>query len=246
MNITIDGQTCTVKPGQLILQAARQNGIDIPTLCHHEALAGQACCRLCVVETEDPQGRRNVVVSCTHPVQEGLKVHTSTDKIRRIRRTVLSLLHERAPGAQGALPEYCREYDVPDYGLRFNVDSTEKCILCGLCVKACDTLGTAAIATALRGIDKVVAPPWDEPPADCIGCASCANVCPTAAIDCSEAAGVRTIWGQDFTLVPCAACGKPFATTQELAWLNDRLLDTQQPLDLCPSCRAKALAKGFE
>lgn len=246
MNITIDGRTCTVQPNQLILEAARQNGIDIPTLCHHEALAGQACCRLCVVEVEDDKGRRSVVVSCTHPVHDGMIVHTASPKVMGLRRTVLALLHQRAPAAEGKLPEYCREYGVGDYGLRFNVDSNEKCILCGLCTKACDTLGNSAIATALRGVDKVVAPPFNDPPEDCIGCASCARVCPTSAIDCTDTRDTRTIWHKTFTLVKCAKCGKPYATKEELAWLKDKLLDTPLNLDLCPTCRVKSLATGFE
>jgi len=254
MKVTIDGKVCTAKPGQFIMAVAAENGISIPNLCHHAALPGQACCRLCIVEvreskdggaggTATPQGGGTVVVSCTYPVKEGLQVATQSERIRSLRRTVLALLKEEAPAAEGALKAYCDEYAVPDYGLHFNVDPAGKCILCGLCSKACEELGNCAIQTTMRGIDKVVAPPFNEPPEACIGCAACARVCPTGAIECvldTAGQGTRKIWGKTFELARCVACGKPYATTEELAWLKAKLLDTDLNLQYCPTCRPKA------
>jgi NADH dehydrogenase/NADH:ubiquinone oxidoreductase subunit G len=70
MKIIIDGKICAAEPGQFLLEAARRNGIDIPSLCHHDALPGRGCCRLCIVELEDPAGNRSVDISCIYPVQE--------------------------------------------------------------------------------------------------------------------------------------------------------------------------------
>ena len=238
MDVIIDGKTCIAEPGQYILEIARQNDIDIPSLCHHEALPGQACCRLCLVEIEDAAGCRLIVASCVYPVEESIVVYTKSERIIRLRRTVLVLLKERAPGAEGALPLYCHEYGVAGQ-TRFNEAADEKCILCGLCVKACGELGNSAIQTAMRGVDKAVMPPFNEPPLTCTGCASCARVCPTNAIDWTNNYDQRVIWGKTFPLVKCAACGKPYATAEELAWLHERLLETELNQAYCPECRGR-------
>ena len=246
MKIIVDGKTCEAEAGQFLKEAARQNGIEIPSLCHHSALPGQACCRLCIVEVEieGHEANRTVVVSCVYPVKESITVYTNSEKIIRLRRNVLALLKERVPEPEGALAEYCREYGVLGQNLRFNVKEDEKCILCGLCVKACGELGNNAIQTAMRGIEKLVTTPFNEPSSACIGCASCARVCPAHAIDCFNKDDKRTIWGKDFTLVKCVACNEPYATEEELKWLKDRLLDTELNHEYCPKCRGRASIKS--
>jgi len=250
MRIIIDDKPYEAQPGQYVLEIARQNGVEIPALCHHEALQGQACCRLCVVEAEAAEGS-SIVVSCTYPAKEGLRVNTRSVRVTRLRRAILALLKEQAPEAEGKLPEYCAEYGVSDYALQYNEKPEEKCILCGLCSKACEKLGSFAIQTTMRGIDRVVAPPFNEPSEACIGCASCKKVCPTGAIESIEDLGAqtdgpnavhptRTIWGKTFELIQCAACGKPFATKEELEWLKERLTkDTDLNQEYCPKCRGR-------
>ncbi|MCL2068042.1 MAG: 2Fe-2S iron-sulfur cluster-binding protein [Treponema sp.] len=243
MKIIIDGKTCEAEAGQFLREVARQNGIEIPSLCHHSALPGQACCRLCIVEVEDPGGARSVVVSCVYPVKESITVHTRSEKIIRLRRDILALLKERAPAFEGTLAEYCSEYGVSGCNLRFNVKKDEKCILCGLCVKACEEMGTSAIQTVMRGIHKLVSTPFNEPSSVCIGCASCARVCPADAIEWSNDGDKRAIWGKTFTLLKCASCREPYATEDELKWLKGRLIDTELNLEYCPKCRGRASLK---
>ncbi|MDR2736829.1 MAG: (2Fe-2S)-binding protein [Gracilibacteraceae bacterium] len=242
MNIVIDGKTCEARPGEFLWEIARRNGIDIPALCRHDALPGRGCCRLCIVEIETADGSRSVVVSCVYPVAETIVVYTKSEKIIRLRRVLLALLIERAPAAQGALPAYCREYGVTGCGGLFNTDKDEKCILCGQCTRACQELGTSAIQITRRGVDKIVAPPFDEPPQDCIGCAACARVCPTGSIECSNTQNQRTIWGKTFVLEKCAECGKPYATTEELKWLEPKVVDMEANLAYCPRCRGRRVA----
>jgi NADH dehydrogenase/NADH:ubiquinone oxidoreductase subunit G len=239
MNIQIDGKTCIAEPGESILETARRNNIDIPSLCHHEALLGLACCRLCVVEIEDATGNRLVVASCVYPVAESVTVYTNTEKIKKHRRTNLTLLAGHVPEVKGVLLAYCREYGVIRDDSHMKAVVKEKCILCGLCVTACEALGNSAIQMAMRGIDRVVAPPFNEPSLNCIGCASCARVCPTDAIECESVSGNRKIWGKTFSLVKCAACGEPYATVDELDWLKGKLLDTELNLAYCPNCRRR-------
>ncbi len=221
MIITIDGKQYSVNPGEMIKDAAERNGIEIPSLCHHSALAGQACCRLCIVEVEENNSRK-IVVSCVYPVKEGLVVYSTSEKIKRLRKNILTLIGVRAPKAEGILAEYCTLYNVEPQEERFNADKEEKCILCGLCVKACETVGASAISTMQRGIHKVVSTAFGKPSKDCIGCAACAGVCPAKAISVKESYETREIWGQVFELVVCQSCGKPFATKEMINWLNKK------------------------
>src|SRR5210317_1594158 len=95
VKITVDGQEIEVPVGSTVLEAARKLGIEIPRLCHHEALSMQASCRICLVEMSvERRGRTYnwVDASCVYPVQEGLVVKTDTKKIRKERKIILELL----------------------------------------------------------------------------------------------------------------------------------------------------------
>ena len=220
MKITIDGIVCDAEKGEMLLQIARRNNIFIPTLCHSDALPGLGSCRLCMVEAMD-RGRRSVVASCIYPVKGEIEVFTHSDKIKSIRKNLLMLLYARAPEDE-TINRLRKEYEVPD-NIRFSDDKEEHCILCGLCVKACEELGSSAISTVNRGVTKKVATPYDEPSSQCIGCGACAYVCPTDAIKIEENDGERTIWNKTFQLVRCERCDKPFATREQLEYSNKKL-----------------------
>ena len=85
-----------------------------------------------------------------------------------------------------------------------DVNSKENCILCGLCVKACEAMGTNAISFVDRGTTKKVSTPYDDASKDCIGCGACADVCPTGNISLTDKDGERNIWNKKFNLVPHA------------------------------------------
>jgi len=125
----------------------------------------------------------------------------------------------------------------------------DACVLCGLCAQACASLGTGAISTVSRGVSKKVSTPYDEPSLDCIGCGSCAAVCPTKAIECMESKGHRSIWGRKFKLFRCASCGKAFATEEEYSYALNRInggAKAPVPGDiLCDVCRRKKSADVF-
>lgn len=89
VNITIDGKNCTVEAGKTILQAAGENKIHIPTLCHFEGIKGRANCRMCVVEVE---GMRTFQPACVTAVRAGMVIHTDTDRVRAARKATLELL----------------------------------------------------------------------------------------------------------------------------------------------------------
>ncbi|MHC9538541.1 MAG: 2Fe-2S iron-sulfur cluster-binding protein [Vulcanimicrobiota bacterium] len=239
MNIIIDGKVCKAESGEFLLPIARRNGIDIPTLCHSDALSGQASCRLCIVDVAE-KGWHRIVTSCVYPVTGEIEVMTSSDKIIEMRRTIIMLLSARAPQSE-YINSLKRQYSVQDTG-RFSGDPAEKCVLCGLCVKACEQLGPCAISTVNRGITKKVSTPYDEPSGVCVGCGSCARACPTGAIEMLEDSTSRTIWKRKHDLLGCRICGKPFITWMEMKYLSRRLGIKKYDL-VCKKCRKALLSR---
>jgi NADH dehydrogenase/NADH:ubiquinone oxidoreductase subunit G len=235
LEITIDGKTIGAEKGEFILQAARRDGITIPSLCHHSALAGLGSCRLCIAEINEGGGNK-VVASCVYPLKKNCEVRTRSEKIIAGRRMIISMLHDRAP-EDAYLLELCAEYGVPKED-RYIMPPRLKCVLCGRCAAACATLGNGAISTVGRGTGKKISTPYGDVSADCMGCLACAKVCPVGAIDYEETPETRTIWNKTFTLVKCERCGKPFATKEELGVLKAKLSGAVTGrLDLCPDCR---------
>jgi len=274
LKVTINGKAYEAEKGEYLLDVCRRNRILIPTLCPHEGLAGLGACRLCVVEVNEGSGNK-VVVSCVYPLSRNCKVFTESEKIKGIRKTILSMLKTRAP-AGDRLASLCQIYGVKD-DERFTASKPAKgaartnsprvsgpaekqlasaCVLCGLCAQACASLGTGAISTVGRGVAKKISTPFGEQSADCIGCGSCAAVCPTKAIECGEVKATRSIWGRKFKLLRCASCGAAFATEEEYAYalkkaaVNTAALahDTggaDSPPPLCDVCRKKKSADVF-
>lgn len=236
MEIIIDGKKCVAKNGEYILNIARRNGIHIPTLCHSDALPGQATCRLCIVEVIE-NGRNKVVTSCIFPVTGEMEVVTNSEKIQRMRKTIIRLLSARAPKN-----EYIKKLRE-EYGLsaeaRFSGDDKENCILCGLCVRACDEMGISAISTVNRGIGKKVSTPFDEASDVCIGCGACAFVCPTGAIKILDKDGIRHLWNKDFELVKCQKCGEYFTTQEHIEYMKKKFGE-DKCYSFCEKCRKKA------
>jgi len=150
---------------------------------------------------------------------------------------ILSLLRCEAPESS-EVASLCEKYGAPDY-TRFTAKPGEKCILCGLCVQACESLGTGAISTAGRGIEKTVTTPYDEPSMVCVGCTSCAKVCPTGAIAVEESDGKRSIWGKEQVIKKCKRCGRPIGTFAEI-WRMVKKSGGEAP-DLCEECRKKSI-----
>src|ERR1035438_1773210 len=94
--VIVDGRSAEVPRGTTVLNAARQMGVTIPTLCNYRGLTPYGACRVCLVELETPRGGQ-LVASCSHPIDEKLVVHTETEKVKEARRTVLELLLAQAP-----------------------------------------------------------------------------------------------------------------------------------------------------
>lgn len=237
MKIRIDDMETEVNFGETILEAAKRAGIEIPTLCFSEAFGGQGVCRFCMVEIE-VDGKRRLVASCTYPITEEIEVWTATPAVKEIRRNIITLLYRRAPNSE-LIKKLFHKYNCHQIE---PVNPEESCIMCRLCVKACEKVGADAISTVLRGTEKKVATPFDEESPECIGCSACADICPTGAIPVQEEDGQREIWHKCFEMSRCEECGKYYSTQLVNEHVQQQLELNVSSENICPACRRKKLA----
>ncbi|MFC2039321.1 2Fe-2S iron-sulfur cluster-binding protein, partial [Chloroflexota bacterium] len=182
VSLTIDGKTVAADEGKTLLEVARANSIDIPTLCYHPALEPFGACRLCIVEIAIG-GRKRLVASCNYPVEEGLEVHTASEGVIEARKWLLEVLLARCPNVE-IIQNLARDYGIEEP--RFVLED-EKCIMCGLCVRMCgERMGRSAINFVGRGVDRKIDTPFHIQTEDCVACGACISVCPTGAIDFEE------------------------------------------------------------
>lgn len=238
VTLTIDGKKYTAERGRTVLQVATDNGIRIPTLCHNEAIEPYGACRLCIVEVTRGT-RTRIVTSCLYPVEEGLIVQTASDRVIRNRKMLLDLLLARCSENE-VIKNLAAEYGVTQPSFRQEYWEKNDCIVCGLCVRACEqVVGVSAISLVNRGISKEPAPPFLEKATDCIGCGSCYYVCPTHAIKMEDKNGVRRIhnWKVEFKLKKCSKCGIYWAPEAQLEYIRRKADLPVGFFDICPNCR---------
>lgn len=198
ITLTIDGEKVQAAKGATILEAIRSTGKDVPVICLHPATTPEGICRQCVVEVE---GWRVLVPSCVTQVGDGMVVHTQSERVMRVRRTILEMLNasvdlSQAPelllqmGAYGADPGRFPEAETRTQALiddnPFYVRDYQKCLLCWRCVQACgnDMQYTYALSVGGRGFHSDIATFFEAPMQDttCVFCGNCVAVCPTNAL----------------------------------------------------------------
>lgn len=234
--ITIDDEEVVVDQNTSILDAAKQAGINIPTLCHHESLEDYGACRLCAVEVTK-RGRSKIKASCTYPIREELVVDTRSKRVISARKMILELLLARCPESQ-ELQDLADDIGLKQ--VRFEKEDHD-CILCGLCIRTCnEILGVEAISFKGRGPEREVATPFEDPSAVCIGCKFCSYVCPVNIIDIEDKDGKRIIsrWNTELELVKCKTCGEYFAPQRLLDYLKNRFEELPEVfIDTCLNCK---------
>ncbi len=204
VNLKINGIAVSVPKGSTILDAARQTGVEIPTLCYMKEKNEIGACRICIVEANEGRGFR-LVTSCVYPVSEGMEVLTNSDKVQKARKTTLELIlstHDKSclscvRSTNCELQRLCQKYGVEqtafegskphyekDYSTAHLVRDNNKCILCRRCVAACKEQYVSVIGANDRGFDTSIGQPFglslNSTP--CISCGQCTVVCPTGAL----------------------------------------------------------------
>ena len=213
VKLTIDGVSVEVPAGTTVLEAAKQAGINIPTLCYLKDINQIGACRMCVVDT----GARAFGAACVLPVAPGMVVKTNTPKLRDARRVNLELLlsnHDRKclschRNQKCELQQMCMDLGVEDEGAftgkmnHYDIDdlspsivrNNNKCILCRRCVAACNnTQAVGVIGPVARGFKTQIKSAWDQSLNDvaCINCGQCIAACPTGAL--YEKDGTKKVW----------------------------------------------------
>lgn len=213
VKLTIDGKEIEVEEGKTILEAARMINIDIPTLCFLKDINEVGECRMCVVEVE---GRRGFATSCIQKVEEGMIVHTNTEKVIEARRLVLDLIlsnHDRecltcTRNGNCELQKLAQEFNLDEIEYKGErtpheiddlspsiVRDFNKCVLCRRCVATCKKVqGVGAIDCAGRGFASCVSTAGNNSLANvnCTLCGQCIESCPVGAL--KEKDSTKEVW----------------------------------------------------
>ena len=225
--ITIDGTRLEVPENKNVLECALEAGIYIPHLCHHPDLPENGSCRMCIVEVE---GQEGVTTSCTLRAQDGMVVHTISERINKLRTLALELLLAGHPEDCSTCPKYgnCELQTLIQYigannarmrtrikGIKMEegnpllIHDMNRCVLCGRCVRACNKLrGVGVLQYNKKDLETYVGTLHgkllkDE---DCRFCTACAEVCPTGSIR-DKLQLLTTNLKKEEALVPCrTAC----------------------------------------
>ena len=213
INLTIDNQKITAPKGTTILEAAKQAGIDIPTLCFLKEINEVGDCRMCIVEVE---GRRGFATSCIQTIEEGMVVHTHTPNVLEARHVILDLIisnHAKdcltcTRSGNCELQTLATKFNVlnvefPGEMTKHRIDDLSpsivrdfnKCILCRRCVAACKNVQEiGAIDCINRGFESCISTTYDHSLNDvnCTFCGQCIEACPTGALHEKET--IDDVW----------------------------------------------------
>jgi bidirectional [NiFe] hydrogenase diaphorase subunit len=246
INITINKRPLAVPRGTPLLKAVQEVGIELPTLCHHDALPPYGACRLCMVVITEPY--RALVASCTYPVEEGLVVETDAPEAVQARRLALEFLMSRCPRSDVIRKMAGKEgITASRFGMPPSEQADELCVLCGLCVRVCrDVIGAAAIGFIGRGTERKVGTPFELQSDACIGCGACAEVCPTGAIQMEDRGDQRILhaWNTRISLSACPECGR-FFTPEPTRFLKEMFPEIEAFWDVCPECRQQKTSRQW-
>ena len=239
VKLTMDGREIQAEKGTLLIEAARQNGVEIPAFCYYEGLSLQAACRMCLVEVEKTP---KLQVGCTLPVGEGMVVHTESDVVKQARKGTLEFLLTNHPldcpvcdkGGECELQDMVFRYGAGES--RFTerkVHTPEqqwspvvyfdapRCILCYRCVRVChEGMGVGALGVGNRGVISDIVPNRHDH-LECDECGACIDICPVGALTSGSYRYQTRPWEMNHVGTICTHCADGCRTT--LGVQNDQI-----------------------
>jgi NADH-quinone oxidoreductase subunit G len=231
VNFTIDGQPVQAPAGTLLINAAKQAGIEIPAFCYYDGLSLQAACRMCLVEVEKTP---KLQVACTLPVAEGMVVHTDSPQVRQSRKGMLEFLLTNHPldcpvcdkGGECELQDMVFRYGAGESRFvepKVHVDEKQwspivfydapRCILCYRCVRICgEGLGVGALGIGNRGVVSEIVPNRGDH-LECDECGACIDICPVGALTSGTYRYKTRPWEMEHVGTVCTHCSNGCKTT---------------------------------
>jgi NADH-quinone oxidoreductase subunit G len=231
VNLTINGQAIQAEKGTLLIEVARQNGIEIPAFCYYPGLTLQAACRMCLVEVEKTP---KLQVGCTLPVADGMVVHTESDTVRQSRKGMIEFLLTNHPldcpvcdkGGECELQDMTFRYGAGESRFterKVHVDEQQwspvvyfdapRCILCYRCVRVCNEgIGVGALGVSNRGVISEIVPNRHDY-LECDECGACIDICPVGALTSGSYRYQTRPWEMTHVGTICTHCGDGCRTT---------------------------------
>jgi NADH-quinone oxidoreductase subunit G len=240
VKLTINDKPIEAPAGTLVIEAAKRNGIEIPSFCYYEGLALQAACRMCLVEVEKAP---KLMVACTLPVAEGMVVRTETEQVRQARKYTLEFLLTNHPldcpvcdkGGECELQDMVFRYGAGESRFteqKIHVDEKQwspvvfydgpRCILCFRCVRICgEGMGVSALGVVNRGAVSEIAPNHGDH-LECDECGMCIDICPVGALTSGTYRYKTRPWEMEHVGTICTHCSNGCKTT--LGVRNDQVI----------------------
>src|ERR1700675_2706061 len=256
IHLTIDGKPVTAAPGTLIINAAKQVGIEFPSFCYFPGLSLQAACRMCLVEVEKAP---KLQTACTLVAVNGMVVRTDTPQVHEARKSMLEFLLTNHP-LDCPVCDKGGECELQDMVFRYGADRSRfveeklhvpevkwsnlvyydapRCILCFRCVRVCDEgLDVKALGVGQRGVQSVIIPNREDH-LECEECGMCIDICPVGALTSGTYRYQTRPWELEYVPTVCTHCSNGCKTTlgvrnQEIVRANNRDLSGVNGEFLC-------------
>jgi NADH-quinone oxidoreductase subunit G len=242
ITFTLDGRQVTTSPGTLVIDAAKLQGIEVPSFCYYPGVTPSsiAACRMCLVEVEKMP---KLQTACTLVATDGMVVKTSTDQVHKARKDMIEFLLSNHP-LDCPVCDKGGECELQDMTFRYGLDKTRfteeklhipeekwspivyydrpRCILCFRCVRVCDEgMDVKALGVGVRGVHSVILPNKPDELA-CEECGMCIDICPVGALTSGTYRYQTRPWEMIYVANPCTHCSNGCKTT--LSVRNNEIL----------------------
>ncbi|MGH9682930.1 MAG: NADH-quinone oxidoreductase subunit NuoG [Candidatus Acidiferrales bacterium] len=231
ITFTLDGKQVTTPAGTLVIEAAKRQGIEVPSFCYYPGLTLQAACRMCLVEVEKMP---KLQTACTLVATDGMVVKTTTDQVHGARKNMLEFLLANHP-LDCPVCDKGGECELQDMTFRYGLDHSRfteeklhypeekwspliyydapRCILCFRCVRVCDEgMDVKALGVGARAVQSVILPNQQNH-LDCEECGMCIDICPVGALTSGTYRYQTRPWEMTYVPNPCTHCSNGCKTT---------------------------------